>query len=200
MTIRFLQLNDSSIIPYLEKIGALRLRVFREYPYLYEGTLEDEYDYLKTYTTAETSLVSLAMDGETVVGVTTCLKLCEADQGFKSVFEKAHYKTDEICYLGESILLPKYRGKGIGKLFFQHREKHARTLGCHMAAFCAVDRAENHPLRPPKYRELDGFWQNQGYKKHPELQATFSWKEVHSPLKTPKTLTFWTKQLGLTPT
>jgi hypothetical protein len=52
-----------------------------------------------------------------------------------------------------------------------------------------------HPLRPVGYRPLDDFWQSQGYTKHPELQATFIWKEIGEPAESPKTLTFWLKNL-----
>jgi hypothetical protein len=56
-----------------------------------------------------------------------------------------------------------------------------------------VDRPADHPLRPAGYRPLDEFWRSQGYTKHPELQATFVWKEIGEEIESPKTLTFWTK-------
>lgn len=195
MKLQLLKLKGLDIIPYLEKVGRLRLSVFRDYPYLYEGTLEDEFDYLTSYARADTSLVVLAMDGENAVGATTCLKLTEADSSFQSAFHEAGIKTDAFCYFGESVLLAKYRGQGVGKQFFQHREEHAGDLGCSMTAFCAVDRPKDHILRPLEYRELNSFWQAQGYVKHPELKATFSWKEVNQTEETAKTLTFWLKKL-----
>jgi GNAT superfamily N-acetyltransferase len=196
MKIKLLKLNCLDILQSLEPIGRLRLTVFRDYPYLYDGSLEDEHEYLNSYAKSETSLVVLAMDGEQAIGASSCLKLDEADPEFRAAFQKAGLKTDCICYFGESVLLPSYRGQGIGKLFFQYREAHARDLRCTMAAFCAVDRPDNHPLRPQDYRELNRFWQEQGYVKNPELQTTFSWKEVNQSEKTAKTLTFWVKELS----
>lgn len=196
MKLKLLKLKGPDISANLEKIGQLRLSVFRDYPYLYDGTLVEEFDYLKSYAVSKTSLIVLAMDGERAIGATTCLKLDEADSGFKSAFQKVGLEMDPICYFGESVLLTNYRGHGIGKKFFQYREKHARDIGCTMTAFCAVDRPHNHPLRPPEYRELHSFWQAQGYEKHPQLQATFSWKEVNQTEETTKTLTFWIKELS----
>lgn len=193
---RIALLRGAALQPYLEALGQLRLGVFREYPYLYDGTLEDERDYLKTYVNSPTSQVALALDGDQAVGATTCLRLDEADAGFRSCFEKAGYDTSQICYLGESVLLASYRGRGLGKAFFKIREDHARDLGCQMTAFCAVDRPEDHPQRPADYRPLEGFWQAQGYAKQPALQARFAWKEVHESAETEKTLTFWTKTLA----
>lgn len=68
-----------------------------------------------------------------------------------------------------------------------------RHLGLKYSAFCAVDREPHHPQRPVEYRQLDEFWKSQGYVKHPELQATFVWKEIGEETESPKTLTFWLK-------
>lgn len=193
--LRLLHFHGPELAPHLSALGALRLQVFREYPYLYEGTLDDERHYLQTYVESPSSLVVLAMDGEVAVGATTCLRMSEADAPFRTCFEQAGHDPALICYFGESVLLPTYRGHGIGKQFFAHRETHARALGTHTAAFCAVDRPSDHPQRPADYRQLDGFWQAQGYEKHPEWQATFIWKEIHETAESPKTLTFWTKSL-----
>jgi predicted amidohydrolase len=56
-----------------------------------------------------------------------------------------------ICYFGESVLARKYRGQGIGVRFFEGREAHARATGFAVAAFCAVARPEEHPMRPKDY-------------------------------------------------
>ncbi|MES2594454.1 MAG: GNAT family N-acetyltransferase [Verrucomicrobiota bacterium] len=191
----FLSLHGQEILPWMSEIGSLRLRVFCEYPYLYEGTLEEERDYLSTYAQTPSSLIVLALDDTQPIGATTCVRMSDGDPAFRECFEKAGLDTSSVCYLGESVLLSSHRGRGIGKAFFQYRENHARELGCTLTAFCAVDRPVDHPLRPSSYRPLDGFWESQGYQKHPELQATFTWKEIHETSESPKTLTFWLKQL-----
>lgn len=193
--IRLEQVQGKHIEPYLDALGALRITVFRAYPYLYDGSLEYERDYLRVYAEAPRSLVVLAFHGHAVVGATTCMPMEDEGPEFQQAFLQAGYDVSQICYLGESILLPQYRGQGLGRQFFKHREKHARSLGLSLTAFCAVDRPAEHPLKPEKYRPLDEFWTSQGYARQPHLQATFSWKEVNQPTETPKTLTFWTKQL-----
>jgi hypothetical protein len=42
------QLRGREIEPYLQEIAGLRITVFREFPYLYEGDLEYEMAYLRT--------------------------------------------------------------------------------------------------------------------------------------------------------
>ncbi|RYD32598.1 MAG: GNAT family N-acetyltransferase [Verrucomicrobiaceae bacterium] len=188
------ELRGSEVTPHLHALGGLRIRVFRDYPYLYDGTLEYEMDYLKVYQDTQDSLVVLVMDDEgNAVGATTCLPLAAEGPEFRKPFEKAGIDPGGVMYFGESILLSEWRGLGIGKLFFDRRESHARALGKKVTAFCAVDRADDHPLRPAGYRPLDTFWQSRGYVKQPGLQATFIWKETGEDHESPKTLTFWTR-------
>jgi GNAT superfamily N-acetyltransferase len=188
------EIHGPELEPWLDALGTLRIRVFREYPYLYDGTLEYERDYLRVYQNCPRSRIVLVTtpDGA-LVGATTCMPLADEGPEFQEPFLKAGLGVDDCLYFGESIVLPEWRGFGLGKEFFLRREAHARRLGLGMTAFCAVDRPEDHPLRPPGYRPLDAFWSAQGYVKQPSLQAVFTWKETCEETESPKTLTFWTK-------
>lgn len=194
--LRLQNFHGPALEPHLDALGALRIAVFHEYPYLYDGSLENEREYLRTYVNSPRSLVVLAFDeavGGRVVGATTCLPMVDEGPEFQTAFVQAGYDLSTICYFGESILLPSHRGQGVGKEFFKRREAHVQALGFKLSTFCAVDRPPGHPLCPPDYRPLDTFWQEQGYTKRPELQATFTWKEIGEATESPKTLTFWTK-------
>lgn len=178
----------------LDELGKLRIRVFRQYPYLYDGDELYEREYLRRYRDAENSLVVLVMDAVgSLVGATTCLPMTEEGPEFRQAFEQQGTDVSEIFYFGESVLLEKWRGRGIGKLFFDRRESHARKLGYRITAFCAVDRPRDHPQRPPAYRPLDGFWRQRGYEKQAGIQARFSWRELGKAVETEQTLTFWTR-------
>ena len=192
--LRLQNIHGTELEPHLDALGALRIAVFREYPYLYDGSLEYERDYLRVYLRSKGSLVVLAFDGDRVVGATTCLPMLDEGPEFQAAFLKAGYDLSTICYFGESILLPQYRGQGIGKAFFTRREAHVQALGLKLSTFCAVDRPADHPLRPTGYRPLDDFWRSLGYTKRSELQATFEWKEIGEEIESPKALTFWTKE------
>ena len=102
---------------HLDALGTLRISVFREYPYLYDGSLEYERDYLRVYLRSKGSLVVLAFDDDRVVGATTCLPMLDEGPEFQAAFVKAGYDLSMICYFGESILLPQYRGQGVGVRF-----------------------------------------------------------------------------------
>lgn len=194
--LRLQNFHGAELAPHLDALGELRIAVFHEYPYLYAGTLEHEREYLGTYVRSSGSLVVLVFDDDRVVGATTCLPMLDEGPEFQAAFVQAGYDLSTICYFGESILLPAYRGRGIGKEFFVRRETHVRKLGLKLSTFCAVDRPAEHVLRPQGYRPLDDFWRSQGYVKRPELQATFVWQEIGEDAESPKTLTFWTKELA----
>lgn len=195
MSLRLENFQGRGIEPHLDALGALRIAVFREFPYLYDGSLDYERNYLRTYLESDRSLIVLAFDGDAVVGATTCVPMRDEGPEFRAPFEAAGFPIESICYFGESILLPGYRGLGVGRAFFERREAHAATLpGLRHTAFCAVDRTEDHPRRPAGYRPLDDFWRRMGYARHPDLRCEFHWKEVDEPASTPKTLTFWLKE------
>lgn len=196
--LRMQQLRGDRIEPWLDALGALRIRVFREYPYLYDGTADYERDYLAIYQKASGSMVVIVTDADDrLVGATTCLPLAEEGLEFQQPFLDQGLDIGEIMYFGESILLPEWRGQGLGKEFFNLREAHALSLGMRTTAFCAVDRPRDHPSRPADFRPLDSFWQARGYVKQPDLRVTFPWKETGSLAETPQTLTFWTKSWPL---
>jgi len=187
-------LRGGEIAPWLDALGGLRIRVFREYPYLYEGSLEYERDYLDIYQKSACSLVVIVTDGDgEAIGATTCIPMEDESAAFQQSFFDAGHEVADILYFGESILLPEWRGRGIGGKFFDLREAHARELGRSLTTFCAVDRPADHPLRPPGHRDLHGFWHARGYIRRLELQATFSWKETGELAESPKSLTFWTR-------
>src|SRR3989344_4682367 len=49
-------LRGREIIPYIHKIAALRIAIFREYPYLYEGDMSYEERYLLMYSRTEDAI------------------------------------------------------------------------------------------------------------------------------------------------
>jgi GNAT superfamily N-acetyltransferase len=195
--LRVQRMTGPSLEAYVPALARLRIEVFREFPYLYDGDLGYEARYLQTYIEAAGSVIVLVFDSDNVVGASTALPLVEADPAFRRPFQDEGYDPVEVFYLGESVLLPAYRGRGLGVRFFEEREAHARTLGGYAwAAFCAVDRPSDHPRRPPRYRPLDAFWNKRGYLQRPELTAIYRWKDLDDQGESDKTMTFWLKRLA----
>jgi GNAT superfamily N-acetyltransferase len=93
------------------------------------------------------------------------------------------------------VLLPQYRGQGVGHRFFDIREDHARQMGRRISAFCAVIRPKDHPQRPEDYHSLEPFWRKRGYAALPDAVAQFRWKDVGHAEESTKSLQFWTRTL-----
>jgi len=188
--------SGEGLLQHLHELARLRIRVFRDFPYLYDGDMDYEERYLQTYIKARDSVIVLAWDGDRIVGASTAIPLREETPEVQAPFIAADYPVDEIFYCGESVLLPSYRGQGAGVAFFEHREAHARACGDYrFSCFCAVQRPQDHPARPADYVPLDRFWSKRGYAIQPQLQTHFSWKELGETSATPKPMTFWMKRL-----
>jgi GNAT superfamily N-acetyltransferase len=186
----------TDILPFIPDAARLRIAVFREFPYLYDGSLEYEQKYLRTYSESEGSVFVVARDGERVVGVSTGIPLAQETEEVQRPFREAGIPVEEVFYFGESVLEPAYRGQGIGVKFIQEREAQARRLpGIKRAAFCAVERAADHQLRPADFVPLDEFWIRRGFEKT-KLRTEFSWKETGEICASPKPMSFWLKELA----
>jgi GNAT superfamily N-acetyltransferase len=180
---------------YTEDLAALRIAVFAEWPYLYQGSLEYERKYIRTFLKARDSVLVLAMAGEKVVGASTGLPMLRETPNIRKPFQDRGDDLSQIFYFSESVLLPEFRGKGIGLAFFEHRETWARTHGYTRAVFCGVVRPENHPLRPANYVPLDAFWRKRGFEKMENVHCSISWQDLDEPQETTKKLAFWQKML-----
>lgn len=181
---------------YIDALAALRIEVFHAFPYLYQGTLEYEAQYLKTYQQSERALVVIAKHGDKVIGAATGLPLSEECEAFQRPFIDREMPLDKLFYCAESVLLPEYRGRGIGVAFFDLRLAHARELGGFShATFCAVQRPCDHPLKPAGYQGLEGFWRNRGFAPLEGATTEFAWQDIDQDKETNKTMQFWLKAL-----
>ena len=192
--IRTLALTGDAVAAALEDLARLRIAVFRDWPYLYDGDLAYERAYLRAYTRPGAVVVA-AWEGARMIGAATGAPMEHHAEDFAAAFADRPEPLSDIFYCAESVLLPAYRGHGLGHAFFDGREAHARTLGRRWSAFCSVIRPADHPARPADYRPLDGFWRKRGYQPLPGVVARFAWKDVGETAETDKPLQFWMKPL-----
>jgi GNAT superfamily N-acetyltransferase len=186
--------SGAALAPYIHDLARLRIDVFRDFPYLYDGDFEYEKKYLQTYLDCPESVIVLAFDSDNVVGASTAMPMKYETAEIQKPFLENGYNLDEVFYCSESVLNKNYRGLGIGVKFFDEREAHAAELGGFKhIAFCCVQRPENHPRRPADYVPLDAFWNKRGYVKHPELHTEYVWKDLDDSEETAKPMTFWLK-------
>ncbi len=187
------------ITPYIDDLAALRIEVFRAYPYLYDGDVGYERTYLAEYAAHPQSVVVIACDGPKVIGAATAMPLLAHGESVSKPVADAGLDPSRVYYFGESVLRTTYRGQRIGHAFFDHREAAARQFGFAGAAFCAVDRGVSHPARPADYVPHDKFWTGRGFVRRPDIVAHMTWRDVGDTAETSKPLPFWFKTLGVAP-
>jgi GNAT superfamily N-acetyltransferase len=185
-----------AVSAYLPAVAALRIEVFRDWPYLYDGTLAYEQAYLAGYAASDRNLVVIAFDGDRVVGAATAMPLLLHSDEVIAPLVAAGLDPARVFYFGESVLLPAYRGQGVGHRFFDEREGFARAGGFATAAFCAVDRPLDHPRRPQPYEGHDRFWTKRGFVRRPDIVGEMAWRDVGCDDESAKPMVFWLKRLA----
>lgn len=188
-------LTGAALTEALDDVARLRIAVFRDWPYLYDGSIDYEREYLQAYEQSNRAIVIAVYDGDWLVGASTGAPLSEHADSFFKAFAGTTINIDKTFYCGESVLLPRYRGRGIGTQFFDLREEYARGMGYDHICFASVVRPPDHPLTPTAYRPLDAFWTNRGYGRLPGVVAHFPWKDVDQDVSTDKPLQFWSRDL-----
>ena len=196
----------TDISPFIPAIAALRIKVFKEYPYLYAGSRAYEEQYLNSYCQARDALVVVIVDPDTqaIVGVSTGLPMSQAETVFQLALKKRQVDPESLYYCGESILEPAYRGRGIYPSLFDYRERHGRQLGLTESVFAAVVRTpESHygrsalALRPNGYRSLADKWRRLGYQPWQGMQVELSWPTIGSQDdENLHTLQYWHKSIN----
>lgn len=188
--------TGEGISPWLDDLAALRIAIFREYPYLYQGELEQERTYLAGYAASAAGFVILVRHQGRTVGAGTGMPLRDESPELLAPFLEVGSDVQDIFYLGELILLPPYRGQGLGRELLAACERQALACGdWRRLALATVIRPPDHPQSPSGYRPLDNFLHRCGYLPQPQFTAWFSWRDVGAADATRKPMRFWLKSI-----
>ena len=196
MSLTFDTLTGAQIDAALDRLAQLRIVVFRDWPYLYDGDLDYERRYLASYRDNPRAVLVAARQGGQIVGAATGVPMEDHAEDFAWALQQAGVDVTKTFYCAESVLLSTARGQGAGHAFFDLREAQARRLGRRWSAFCAVVRPDDHPARPAGYRPLDPFWRKRGYAPVAGAFAHFAWRDTGEPAETVKPLQLWLKDLS----
>lgn len=195
--IRYLSVIGPSISEWIKPLAELRIRIFHDWPYIYEGSYEYEQKYLSRYSQASHSFIVMAFDKDKLIGASSCIWLPEeSDQEITKAFTDNGCNPSKTVYFGESLLLTEYRGLGIGSEFMKARENFAKNkCNADQVGFCSVIRDPSHILKPPDYKPLDAFWSAKGFSKQANMFCKMSWQDRGDNSETEKLLQFWMKTL-----
>lgn len=188
--------TGAQIAPHIPDLSRLRAAVFREWPYLYDGDPATEAAYIEGFADCKDAVLVTATtaNGE-IVGAATGSAVEAHHDDFGEPVAAAGFDPSTTFYFAESVLLPDWRGHGLGHAFFDAREAHARARSYKRACFCAVVRPEDHPTRPKDARSLDSFWAKRGYRKIEGMVAHHAWRDIGEAEETEKPLQFYMAEL-----
>src|ERR1700712_3758748 len=142
MTLRLSTFVSGAMTPLLSDVARLCTIVFREWPHLYDGDGRYDPDHLRMLGASPGSVLIMAYDGDTPVGASTGLPLADATRNVQAPFLARGWPLLPFFYFAESVLLPPYRGRGIGATFFAMREAHAQLAAAYdFTCFCTIQRS-----------------------------------------------------------
>lgn len=195
-----IELFVKDIAPYLPFVAQQRLSAYRDYPYLYQGTMEEEIQYLDWFSKLKHSALVIAFYHDEPVGFITGTSLSGFDFHYKGsidLFKNAGLPFDTYYYFSDAIIMPEHRNKSLITQMAQMLEEHADILGYTATCFVCESHA-SHPLKPDGYKELNGLFQKHGYSKT-EMVVAYNWPtrqidggdkmQVHA-------MNYWIKQLS----
>ena len=201
--LRYVSGVGSGIVEILEDVARLRIELFRDFPYLYDGNLEYERNYLAGLSENEESFVVAAYQDDEAVGAATALPLssnAEILDGVQDRFSRAGIRPEDCYYYSEILVRPSHRRRGISKEFYRQREETALRLGYSAACFSALKIEEIASPRPPDYFDPSDMWQRMGFHRHGDICVDYHWPTLQADGTTvdmKHRLYFWSHGLGV---
>lgn len=193
-SLRFDRRLGEDIAPLLPDIVRLRHQLLREWPVLRAEEWEAERDDLSAGFGSPRALAVLVWQGVRLVGVAAGLPMADEVRELRRPLTVAGTDPRTAFFLDHALLLPEFRGQGVGRRLFAEREEHALGLGYRWAVLAATERSPADPRQPAGWVPLDGFWRRLGYRPTATL-ASLTWKEVGEAMPSPKPVRLWRKAL-----
>ena len=113
--------HDHEIAPYVKEIVQFVNKIYRNYPYFYNGDDAGYEAYLESFPNLGDVTVCLAFEGEEVVGIAVGLPMPKRHVYQETLLEHG-YDLKELFYLGEFGLKPEYQGQDIELIMYQNIE------------------------------------------------------------------------------
>lgn len=189
--------KQEEIAPYSQQLYLLCKEVYQEYPYLYLPSDNDKYDeYFKSLQDIPNAIVCIAFDKGRAIGAAIGLPICEANNRVLEAFDGVKIGLNHMYYLGELVLLPKYRKQGIGSTIYYSFEAAVKEMGTYNSiALCQIEDPSYDALKPKGYVPNDRLWKKLGFVHQPQFNFNSPWVNVNQTEPSSHHLVFWIKAL-----
>jgi len=193
--IRIEVFQQHALEPWLPVLAEWRIQEFFHYPYLYEGTAEEEAEYTRAFAKKSQACMVIAFD-EWNQPVGLCTGHPQAED-----LEKLQSYGMKWFYLSEILVDLAYRGQGIAGRLMEHLENNARAKGYDSMSLLCVNRDAQNPFCPVNYVGPDSVWLRQGYQKL-GISTDYVWRtrQWNAPSrKQQNEMQYWGKRISLLP-
>lgn len=182
---------------YALQIATIRLELFRDFPYLYVGTIEDEYEYLSMYFNSRSSHLVLGFNSQNqLICYSSSIAVDDCTDDIKTPSMSLGYK--KILYIGEVMIRPEYRLRGLSRHCMNYHDRKAREGGYDAVMLMSIDRPYDHPYTPAGYRSLDSLWIKYGYQRVTSASIVQSWRQIDTDGSVLHQLGLWIKPISST--
>ncbi len=182
----------------LDFVAQQRIRHYKGYPYLYEGNMQEELEYLNLVASSSHSALCVVYKDDHIASFAMGASFVEFASHFKGsieLFEAESRSPHDYYYIADDIVLPGHEGHLLTERMFEQLEQYVRNLG--FAYTCIVhEQYDVHPLKPKDYQDFD--WSKLGYAKT-ESAICFTWNTLQSDgssCKQEHVLPYWVKKLN----
>lgn len=192
--------TGKDVAKFTTLIANYRISFFKKFPYLYEGNMEYESNYLEGILNEKKSLLVVIQFNNSPIGISTSYPLTTEADILTETYEKfisENKKPEEYFYYSEIILSDDHRQKGLSKTVYEIQEDYAKTLGFKKICLATVLREKNDIRKPLDYRDSDGLWENLGFSKT-KIIIDYEWPTIQfdsSIQKNKNKMIFWEKNV-----
>ncbi len=187
--------------PYIRPLSEMRVKAFAEFPYLYEGNVEDDFAYAHLYASDPQGMIVVAFEGDQIVGVRSGCPVpahtIVMDESRCQMLEDHGIQAKAYYYCGEIIVDPAFQRKGIATQLMTRFIEEVKEMGFPgMIAITSI-KPDDHPLRPHDYFDSGLFLKKFGFEKSP-ITFTAEWptRQGDGTVKTQENeLAFWVRKL-----
>lgn len=199
--IRIETYRGQEINSHIKEITDVALVVYRDYPYLYEGTVEEYLPILALNGKSSCGLGCLVYDNDKVIGAALGMPADEIRSHYLEPLLKvsSREKLKASFYFAEMLLLKEYRNSDLGQQIYNAMEKLVKAEGIfNRIYFCNIVEADQHPLKPKDYLPFDEFWQMEklGFEKCESLTFNAYWQNINETEDSPHQQVYWTKSIA----
>jgi hypothetical protein len=155
---------------FIDVVPEIMLKTFKEFPYLYSPTLQEDKEYFSWYAKHEKGMLVTAQHENDLAGFITGIPMNYlATMDFfhgpeiSAQFKKNNIDIDNYYYCGEIIVLPDFRENHICSKMFAEFESQVKAWGYEGICLITSDRENDHPLKPVNYLDSRLIWAHYGF-------------------------------------